>query len=132
MRFEGHVLTAPLELCGAPRFTLHLLPERPWLQVHAELWDVAPDGAAARISRGQWGTRSASPGRHLPVEIAARSVAWRVEPGHRLRVIIADQDPHHVVPEYRPYRARLFADDERPSRVSLPLLAAGSLPLSSG
>src|SRR5687768_14631610 len=59
-------------------------------------------------------------------------VAWRVEPGHRLRVILADQDPHHVVPEYRPYRARLFVDDARPSRVSLPLVAADSPPLSSG
>jgi hypothetical protein len=37
-------------------------------------------------------------------------------------VVVADQEPHHVLPEYRPYRARLFVDPERPSRVELPLV----------
>ena len=120
--FDGPVLDAPIELRGAPRFHLHLLPERPWLQVHAELWDVAPDGSRTRITRGQYGTRCAAPGRHLEVEIEARAMSWRVEAGHRLRVIVADQDPQHVLPEYRPYRARLFVDPERPSRVELPLV----------
>lgn len=122
VRFDGAELTSPLELRGAARFVLHVLPERPWLQVHAELWDVAPDGEATRISRGQFGTRSAVPGRHLTVRIEARTMAWRVAPGHHLRVVIADQDPHHVVPEYRPYRARLFVDDERSSQVDLPIV----------
>lgn len=118
--FDGPPATSPIELRGAPRFSLHLLPERPWLQVHAELWDVAPDGEATRITRGQYGTRCAVPGRHLEVAIEARTMAWRLEPGHRLRVVVADQDPHHVVPEYRAYRARLFVDDVRPSSVLLP------------
>lgn len=122
VHFDGPPLPVECELRGAPRFTLHLLPERPWVQVHAELWDVAPDGTATRITRGQWGTRAAAPGRHLRVEIEARAMAWRVEPGHHLRVVVADQDPHHVVPEYRPYRARLFVDDLRPSAVHLPLV----------
>ena len=122
VRFDAPPQAHALELRGAPRFVLHLLPERPWLQVHAELWDVAPDGTATRISRGQWGTRGAVPGRHLTVAIEGRTVAWRVEPGHHTRVIIADQDPQHVVPEYRPYRARLFVDDERPSGVELPVV----------
>ncbi len=123
VRFDGPPLDTAIELRGAPRFRLHVLPERPWLQVHAELWDVAPDGEATRITRGQHGTRTATPGRHLTVEIEARAMAWRVEPGHRLRVVIADQDPQHVVPEYRPYRARLFVDDLRPSLVELPVVA---------
>ena len=121
VRFDGQPLDTPLDLRGAPTFVLHLLPERPWLQVHAELWDVAPDGTAARITRGQWGIRTAMPGRHLSVRIEARAMAWRVAAGHHLRVVVADQDPHHVVPEYRPYRARLFVDDVRASAVELPL-----------
>jgi len=121
VRFDGPAVTEPIDLRGAPRFTLHLLPERPWLQVHAELWDVGPDGEAVRITRGQHGTRVAVPGRHLTVTIEARAMAWRLAAGHRLRVIIADQDPHHVLPEYRPYRARLYVDDLRPSHVELPL-----------
>lgn len=124
--FDGPVLDAPLELRGAVRFHLHLLPERPWLQVHAELWDVAPDGSAARVTRGQLGTRTATPGRHLPVVIEARTMAWKVEAGHRLRVVIADQEPGHVLPEYRPYRARLFVDDVRPSSVTLPIVGVGA------
>jgi predicted acyl esterase len=119
--FDGPPLQDALELRGAPRFVLHVLPERPWLQVHAELWDVSPDGTATRISRGHFGTRAATPGQHLQVEIEARLVAWRVEAGHHLRVVVADQDHQHVVPEYRLYRARLFVDAERPSVVVLPV-----------
>lgn len=120
--FLGPALESAVELRGAPRFTLHVLPEHPWLQVHAELWDEAPDGSRTRITRGHFGTREAVPGKHLRVEIEARTMAWRLEAGHRLRVVIADQEPHHVLPEYRPYRARLFVDPERPSRVELPLV----------
>jgi predicted acyl esterase len=121
VRFDAPPTHAPIELRGAPRFHLHLLPERPWLQVHAELWDVDPDGEATRITRGQFGTRAAIPGRHLAVTVEARAMAWRLAAGHHLRVVIADQDPAHVFPEFRPYRARLFVDDVRPSCVELPL-----------
>lgn len=125
--FRGPALEGPLELRGAARFTLHLLAEQPWLQVHAELWDEAPDGSATRIAGGHWGTRSAEPGRHLRVEIEARAMAWRLPRGHRLLVKIADQEPGSVLPEYRAYRGRLFADPDRPSAVELPVAEGSGL-----
>jgi predicted acyl esterase len=118
--FDGPTLEAPLELLGSPRFELHVLPERPWYQLHAELWDVGPDGATL-ISRGHRGSRSAEAGRHERVEVRARAIAYRVPAGHRLRVVVADQHATYVIPVYRPWRARLFHEPGRASAVSLPI-----------
>lgn len=119
--FDGPALEEELELRGCVRFLLHVLPERPFFQVHAELWDVAPDGQATLVTRGHQGHRSASAGAHLQLQIDARVIAYRMPEGHKLRVIIADQNPDYVVPVYRPYRMRLFCELGRASCVVLPV-----------
>jgi len=65
----------------------------------------------------------------LEVEIEAPALSWRLEAGRRLGVIVAAQDPHDVLPEHRPQRARRFVNPERPSRVELPLVVE---PMGSG
>ena len=125
VRFDGPELPEELSLVGCPRFVVHTLPNRPFLQVHAELFDVAPDGEAALITRAHRGLRDATPGRHLRLELTGRAIAYRVPAGHRLRVVIADQRPQYVVPVYRPWRARLFHEPGRASHVVLPLAAGG-------
>lgn len=119
--FDGEALPSDLELLGTPVFELHVLPERRWFQVHAALVDLAPDGAATVISRGHLASASAVPGRHLRLEVRGRPIAYRVAAGHRLRVVVADQDAGHVIPEYRAWRARLYHEPDRASRVWLPL-----------
>lgn len=118
--FDGPPLAQALELRGIPRFELHTLPSRPFFQVHAELYDVAPDGAATLITRAHRGARDAVPGAHLQLELETRAIAYVVPAGHRLRVVVADQRPEYVVPVYRPWRARLFHEPGRVSRVILP------------
>lgn len=120
-RFDGAPLAHDLELLGAPRFQLHTLPNRPFGQLHAELHDVAPDGTSTLITRGHRGFRTATPGAHQRLEITARAIAYRLEAGHRLRVIVCDQHPDYVVPVYRPWRSRLYCEAGRPSSVILPL-----------
>ncbi len=120
-RFDGPPLTEDLPLLGCPEFVVHTLPNRPFLQVHAELFDVAPDGAATCITRAHHGQRDATPGAHLRLGLTGRAIAYRVPAGHRLRVVIADQNPAYVVPVYRPWRARLFHEPDRSSHVVLPI-----------
>jgi predicted acyl esterase len=119
--FEGPVLDAPLLLRGIPRFELFVLAERPWFQIHAELWDVASDGTTKLVSRGHLGDSRAAPGVHQRLEIEGRAIAWRVAAGHRLRVTIADQAISSVLPVYRPWRARLYHEVDRASAVVLPV-----------
>jgi predicted acyl esterase len=119
--FDGPALDAPLLLRGVPRFELFVLPERPWFQIHAELWDVARDGTAKLVSRGHHGESAAVPGVHRRLEIEGRAIAWRVAAGHRLRVTIADQAVSSVLPVYRPWRARLYHEQDRASAVLLPI-----------
>jgi len=119
--FDSDPVTEDLDIVGIPRFVLHVLPSRPWYQIHAELFDVAPDGTATLISRGHAGSQTATPGRHLRLEIAGRAVAVRLAAGHRVRVVVADQRPAYVVPVYRPWRARLYHETDHCSCVVLPL-----------
>ena len=118
--FEGAPLDAPLEILGSPRFRLHVLPNRRLLQVHALLYDVAPDGAARMISRGHFGSRAATPGRHLTLTLQGRDIAWRVEAGHRLRVVVRNYDTERVFPYYAPWCARLYHEAGRASGVRIP------------
>src|SRR4030095_10088175 len=115
-----------LLLRGIPRFDLHVLPERPWFQIHAELWDVAPDGSAKLVSRGHLGDSRAVPGVHRRLDIEGRAIAWQVAAGHRLRVTIADQAISSVLPVYRPWRARLYHEQDRASAVVLPIASPGA------
>ena len=120
--FDGDPLDDAIEIAGMPRFTFHLLGNRPFLQVHAELYDVSADGRATRISRGHFGTRTAEPGRHLTVEIEGRAVLYRVEAGHRLRVVVSNYVADSVFPYFDPFCARLYHDNSRPSSMALPVL----------
>ena len=120
--FEGSPLPGDLDLRGIVRFHLHLLSQRSTFQVHARLLDVAPDGTWELITRGHLGARDAEPGEHRLDVIEARAIAYRVPAGHHLRVEIQNHDAGFVVPEYRPWRCRLYCEEGRTSSVTLPLL----------
>ena len=121
VRFDGPPLETELVLRGIPRFRLHVLPERPWYQVHAELWDVAPDGATTLVTRGHCGAQHGPCAGHLCLDIEGRAVAYRVGAGHHLRVVVADQQPAYAIPVFRPWRARLYHEQGRASHVVLPI-----------
>ena len=126
-RFDGAPLTSDLVLQGIPQFSLHVLPSRPFGQVHAELHDVAPDGSSTLVTRGHQGFRNATAGSHTVLHIDGRAIAYRVRAGHRLRVVVTDQCPAYVVPVYRPWRARLYCETGRASYVTLPIRADSSV-----
>ncbi len=119
--YEGAPASEAIDILGSPRVHLAVLPNRSFFQIHAQLWDIAPDGGEQLISRGHCGTRCATPGRHLRLSIEARPIAWRLAPGHRLQVRICNMDPDVVFPIYRPWSARLYHELDRPSSVTIPL-----------
>jgi uncharacterized protein len=97
--FDGPVLEAPLELFGAARLRLTLASDRPLGFVVARLCDVAPDGASVRIAHGMLNLchRDGAaeplpmvPGAVMTVAFDLDQMAYRLAPGHRLRLALSN------------------------------------------
>jgi hypothetical protein len=96
--FETAPLSEALEMAGDANLTLALSADRPCAQVAARLVDVAPDGAATRVSYGvlnltHRGGHEApeplEPGTRYTVTVPMKHVAQRFEAGHRIRLSIS-------------------------------------------
>ena len=120
--FTGQPVEADLDLRGIPRLVLHTLPGQAAFQIHAELFDVAPDGSRTLITRGHAGSRTAAAGRHLRLDIALRAIAYRLPAGHRFQVVITNANPDYVVPLCTHWRARIYHEVGRESRIILPVV----------
>ena len=97
--FDGDVLSAPLELLGAARLTIHVSSDKPLGFVVARLCDVGPDGASVRIAHGMFNlchrTGAATPqalvpGQTVAVTFDLDQMAYRVAAGHRLRLAFSN------------------------------------------
>jgi predicted acyl esterase len=93
-------LAAPLDVVGTPRLDVHLdapavaavqhLGPASQLLVFAKLYDVAPDGRQSLVHRLISPARVADVTQ--PVTIELPGIVHRVEPGHRLRLVLAATD----------------------------------------
>ena len=97
--FDGEVLTAPLDLLGAAELVLRLASDQPLGFVVARLCDVGPDGSSVRIAHGMLNLchrRSMAapapmvPGQAEEVRIVLDQMAYRLAPGHRLRLALSN------------------------------------------
>ena len=97
--FDGAALDKPLDLLGAARVTLRLSSDKPLGFVVARLCDVAPDGASVRIAHGMLNLchRAGSehpqpmvPGEVVEVAFDIDQMAYRLAPGHRLRLALSN------------------------------------------
>jgi predicted acyl esterase len=118
--FESDPLDADLSILGAPAARLHILPNRPEVQVHAEVYDVSPEGEAMLISRGHQGTRTAVAGRHRVADVRLATIHHTLAAGSRLRLVVANYNSTFAYPFFVTSCTRLFHDDERPSTLTLP------------
>jgi predicted acyl esterase len=89
---QGH---APLDLLGRPEVELTLTSDAPVAQVALRLSDVAPDGRATRIGFGVASLNRAEsdraprplvPGAPIRVRVPLDVTAYRIRPGHVLRL----------------------------------------------
>ena len=97
--FDGDVLAGPLEFLGAARVTLRLASDKPMGLVVARLCDVGPDGASVRIAHGMRNLchrasmeepRPLVPGEVVEVSFDLDQMAYRLAPGHRLRLALSN------------------------------------------
>jgi len=89
MTFTSDPFDAPLDLAGPVRVTVAVTSDAPSIPVFVKLTDVAPDGTARMLLRGDV-LIGGPDGR--PVEVLLGHLGYRVQPRHRLRVHIAASD----------------------------------------
>jgi hypothetical protein len=90
LTFTGEPHSRPLDLAGPVRLRVHVGSSAASMHLHAKLADVAPDGAARMLVRGQAHVPDPDPGG--AVEISLGHTGYRLQPGHRLRVHLASSD----------------------------------------
>lgn len=114
--FDTFPLDRSLEICGAPVLTLGLSVDHPSGQIYARLSDVAPDGAATRVTHGLLNLahrdgldrpRPVTPGEAMSVTLRLVDVAQHIAPGHRLRLSIGTAAWPLAWPAPHPSRAAL-------------------------
>lgn len=97
--FDGDVLEEGLDLLGAAELRLRLSSDRPLGFVVARLCDVAPDGASVRIAHGMLNLCHRDsmehpapmvPGQTVEVLVRLDQMAYRLAPGHRLRLALSN------------------------------------------
>ncbi|MSP84095.1 MAG: CocE/NonD family hydrolase [Alphaproteobacteria bacterium] len=96
--FDSAPLTETLEILGPPTAELELASDVAVANLCVRLSDVAPDGAATRVSYGVLNLthrdgherpKRLVPGRRTKVRLVLNDIAHRFAPGHRLRVAIS-------------------------------------------
>jgi putative CocE/NonD family hydrolase len=96
--FETAPLDADLHIVGDARLRLTCRVDRPVAQLAARLVDVAPDGAATRVTygllnlchrEGHAAPEPITPGADMTVEIPLKHVAQTLRAGHRLRLSVS-------------------------------------------
>jgi len=130
--FTGDVLDAALDLVGPLAFAATVASDGPEMDIFVRLSDVGPDGSVHLVARGQQTLREA--GQEYSVEIDLGQVAYRLHPGHRLRLTVASSDAPEFVPapgsgEHRwladktvPNNQRMHLGGDSPARVTLSVL----------
>ena len=84
--FTGPENLNAVELAGDATLHVWMRSSAPSAHLMATLYDLAPDGAARRIVDGASYVRSPWP---TCVTVDLGSIGYRVEPGHRLRLILS-------------------------------------------
>ena len=133
--FESEPLAEDLEIAGEARVTLAVQVDRPVAQVAARLVDVAPDGAATRVSYGLLNLthrdshehpEPLEPGRTYHVEVPLKHVAQIFRAGHRLRLSLSTSYFPIAWPAPEPATLTILTAD---SQLELPVRAEDGTPV---
>ncbi|GGT65960.1 esterase [Streptomyces atratus] len=120
--FTAPTRTEPLDLAGPVELKLDVQSTAPTFDVLAKLLDVAPDGSAHMIVRGD-----AQGTGHGELRLDLGHTGYRVRPGHRLALVIASSDFPLYVPNSGTDENPWLATLRKPSTQTL---RAGSLSIT--
>ncbi len=127
--FDGEPLPERLEILGAPKVTLELAVDRPVAFVAVRLNEVAPDGAATRVTYGILNLthreshehpQALEPGKRHRVTVQLNDIAHAFAAGSRLRIAVSTSYWPLVWPSPEPVTLSLFTGA---SHLELPLRA---------
>jgi predicted acyl esterase len=129
---------AEAELVGVPEAQLFISCTAEVAFLALKLCEVAPDGTSVLITKGVLNlTHRTShlrpeplvPGQVYEVRVPFLACAWRVRPGHRLRLMIAAADLQNAWPSPLPHTLTVHVGPEHPSRLCLPFAGPEEPPL---
>jgi predicted acyl esterase len=109
--FSGDPVEHPLELAGPIELTAVVRSTGPVMDVFARLLDVAPDGSARYIARGQIVVDPAQT--DTLVRISLCHTGYRLRPGHALRLHLFGSDFPEFVPHPGTGENRWLATETR-------------------
>ena len=141
MVFDGPPLTKPLSIVGTPTVALTVQTPVPLTNWIARLEDVAPDGQVSLVTGGAANGPQLS-GRTAPVRLRAdrryaanfelHFTTWTFQPGHRVRLAVANAQFPMLWPTPYPMTTMLHLGDATALRLPLapPMtpVPAGALP----
>jgi hypothetical protein len=136
--YTGAELTEPLEILGRPRLRLWIDSDSEVVTFVARLCDVAPDGGSALVTKGVLNATHReshtdpsplTPGQLYELEIELDATCWFFEPGHRIRLSVANADFPNTWPSPTLAVSHLHFGGEHPSRLILPVVDAATEPL---
>lgn len=97
LTFDGPPTDTATALVGAVRFDGTFRSNGPTMDVFIRLVDVAPDGAAHLVARGQLHLRRPARGTRASIDLT--QVGYRLAEGHHLRVHVASSDFPDFIPQ---------------------------------
>lgn len=131
-------LTSPLEILGHATVNLHIAVSADIAFVNIRLIDVAPDGAAALVTKGilnlthrdsHTQPTPLEPSQIYQVAIMLDATSWLFEPGHRIQISINGSDYPNTWPSPKPYTGTIYFGGEHASHVVLPVVGEQTPPL---
>lgn len=90
LTFDGDPFIGGVTLAGPLAVTCSITSTASRVQVFARLLDVAPDGTALLVARGQSQFLNSGPDQNVCIRLL--HAAYRVHPGHRLRLHVSSTD----------------------------------------
>jgi predicted acyl esterase len=97
LRFDSAPATGDVDLAGPVSARIRVASDGPVMDCFVRLLDVAPDGTALRIARGQLQLTDATEAATLEVDLG--HIGYRLAAGHRLRVHVASSDFPEFLPQ---------------------------------
>jgi putative CocE/NonD family hydrolase len=137
LTFETAPLSDDRHMVGDPALVLTFMVDRPVAQVAARLMDVAPDGAATRVSygllnlthrNGHEHPEKLEPGQTYTVTVPMKHVAQTFRAGHRIRLGLSTSYFPIAWPAPEPVTLTVLTDD---CRLELPLCDAVPVPVDT-